>query len=34
LPGFAAPDGPEGGAEAEQFMEDAHEVLALPGFVL
>ena len=34
LPGFAAPHGPEGVAEAEQLLEDVHEVLALPGVVL
>ncbi len=34
LPGFGVPDGAEGIAEAEQFVEDAHEVLVVPGFVL
>jgi hypothetical protein len=34
LPGLAAPHGPEGVAKAEGFLEDVHEVLALPGVVL
>ncbi len=34
LPGIAAPYRPEGVAQAEQLLEDVHEVLAFPGFVL
>jgi hypothetical protein len=34
LPGFATSHTAEGIAEAEQFVEDAHEVLVVPGFVL
>ncbi len=34
LPGFGVPYRAEGVAEAEQLLEDVHEVFALPGFVL
>ena len=34
LPGFGVSYGAEGVAEPEEFGENAHEVLALPGFVL